>query len=378
MSTKPTVPLVDLGAQHSGLRSELVEAASHVIESTQFILGEYVESFEQEFAALHGKGLEGVAVNSGTSALHLALLALDIGEGDEVITTPYTFLATAEAIRYSGARPVFVDIDPDTHTLDSARVEAAITPRTKALLPVHIFGQPAEMNEFNEVAQRHGLAVIEDAAQAHLAVYDGRKAGAIGDIGCFSFYPSKNLGACGEGGLALTRRPEYATRLRMLRDWGQRAKNGHEIPGFNARMDGMQAAMLRVKLKRLPAWTELRREHARAYGNLIEPQPGVSLPREISGREHAYHIYALQLEERDAARRRLQEAGIGTGIHYPTPVHLLPWWREKGHREGDFPIAEALANNELSLPMYAELTREQIGSVASAVNALARQRQDSV
>lgn len=376
MSSKPFVPLIDLAAQHAHLRDELLAAVANVIDSTQFVLGEQVSAFEREFATLHGEGLEAVGVNSGTSALHLALLAVGVGEGDEVVTTPYTFLATAEAIRSAGAVPVFVDIDPASNTLDPARVEAAITQRTKAILPVHIFGQPADMTPLVEIARRSGLAVVEDAAQAHLAEYDGGKVGGIGDVGCFSFYPSKNLGACGEGGLALTRRPELATRLRMLRDWGQSAKSRHEILGFNSRMDGIQAAMLRVKLKRLPAWTELRRAHALAYGELIQERPGLELPRPVSGTKHSYHIYPLCLDQRDAARGFLESAGIGSGVHYPVPVHLLPSWRDHGYRRGDFPVAETLADKELSLPMYPELTRAQIEHVAAAVNELHFDRSD--
>lgn len=369
MSEPDFIPLIDLAQQHRSLRAEILEAVGEVIDSAQFVLGDKVAAFEQDFASAHAPDAEAVGVNSGTSALHLALLALGVGEGDEVITSPYTFLATAEAIRYAGARPVFVDIDERTHTLDPARLETAVTARTKAVIPVHIFGQTADMEPILEIARRRGLAVIEDAAQAHLAEYAGRKAGVMGDIGCFSFYPSKNLGACGEGGLALTRNPELAAKLRMLRDWGQREKGRHAEPGFNYRMDGMQGAILQIKLRRLPEWTQQRRRHAKLYGELLQDRPVLRLPSEAPGRRHVYHLYAVRSPRRDELRQHLAAAGVGSGVHYPTPVHLLPTWSHLGCRPGDFAQAEALANEQLSLPMYPELTAAQVERVAAAVNA---------
>ena len=359
------IPLVDLKAQYRSIRSEVDAAVGAVLEGGQFILGPEVKAFEREFAA-YCNTEHAIGVNSGTSALHLAMLAAGIGPGDEVITTAFTFVATVAGIEYAGARAVLVDVDPITLNLDPARVEAAITPRTKAVVPVHLYGRPAEMGSILQIARKHNLAVIEDAAQAHGAESGGRRAGSIGDIACFSFYPGKNLGAAGDGGALTTARSEYAERLRMLRDWGAQQKYLHVLKGFNFRLDELQAAILRVKLRRLEGWTELRRSHARTYTRLLSGA-GLELPAEAPGVRHVYHLYVVRTHGRDRLRSELHAAGIQSGIHYPIPVHLQPAYANLGYRRGDFPIAERAADEVLSLPLYPELTSDQIERVAGAV-----------
>lgn len=360
-----TVPFVDLKAQYRCIKAEVESAISNVLESTQFVLGKEVEAFEREFADYCGVA-HAVAVNSGTSALHLALLAAGIGPGDEVITVSMTFVATVAAVLYTGARPVLVDVDPVSYTLDPELIESAITSRTKAILPVHLYGQMADMDPILDIARRYNLIVVEDAAQAHGAEYKGRRAGSLGDLGCFSFYPGKNLGAYGEGGLVTTNNPEHARKIRMLRDWGAERKYEHVLKGYNYRMDGIQGAVLRVKLRYLEQWTEARRAHARRYNELLK-ETGVILPEEVSGRRHVYHIYGIQVEDRAAIQSALQAKGISTGIHYPTPVHLLPAYADLGYKAGELPVTEQIAKRELSLPMFAELSEEQIEYVAGAI-----------
>jgi dTDP-4-amino-4,6-dideoxygalactose transaminase len=359
------IPFLDLKAQYRSIKDEVDAAIRNVIENTQFILGPEVDAFEHEFAQYSGARF-GIGVNTGTSALHLSLLAAGIGEGDEVITVPFTFVATVAAIRYAGARPVFVDIDPRSFTMDVTRIEAAITPRTKAILPVHLYGQPADMNPILEIAARHKLLVIEDACQAHGAEYEGRRAGSIGDMGCFSFYPGKNLGAYGEGGMVVTNNPEYDRTIRMLRDWGQERKYLHRLPGFNYRLEGLQGAVLRVKLRHLEQWTENRRVAARRYAELLT-NSGVEIPVEMPYARHVYHVYAVRVADRERLQLRLTANGIQTGIHYPIPVHLQPAHADLGYKAGDFPQSEAVANEVLSLPMFPELTRTQQEQVASCV-----------
>jgi dTDP-4-amino-4,6-dideoxygalactose transaminase len=310
-----------------------------------------------------------VAVNTGTSALHLALLAAGIGPGDEVITVPFTFVATVAAICYTGARPVFVDVDPRSFTLDVTQLEAAITPKTKAILPVHIYGQPADMDPILAVARERNLIVIEDACQAHGAEYRGRRVGGIGDLACFSFYPGKNLGACGEGGIVTTSNARYAETIRMLRDWGQAKKYHHALRGYNYRMEGLQGAILRVKLRHLDAWTVLRRSRAAHYAAFLK-DADVVVPREMSYARHVYHVYAVRTSDRTTLQRTLQSYGVQTGIHYPIPVHLQEAYRDLGYAAGMFPQAERAANEVLSLPMYPELSNSQIEVVAAAVNSV--------
>jgi dTDP-4-amino-4,6-dideoxygalactose transaminase len=304
-------------------------------------------------------------MNSGTSALHLALLAANVGPGDEVITVPYTFVASVSSILYAGATPVFVDIDPVYYTMDPAQIEARITPRTKAIMPVHLYGLPADMDPILDIARRHGLVVIEDACQAHGAEYKGRRCGSMGDIAAFSFYPGKNLGAYGEGGAAVTNNPAYADTMRLLRSWGEKVRYEHRLKGYNYRMDGIQGAILGVKLKYLEAWTEARRRHAAAYAAAFDGS-GVVTPKERPGDRHVYHVYAVRVSDRDGWRQRLTDAGIQTGVHYPIPVHLQPAHADLGYRRGDFPVSEQVASEILSLPMFPEMTAEQITTVAGA------------
>ncbi len=363
------IPFLDLKAQYNDIRAEVNLAIQGVLDSCQFTLGSEVEAFEQEFAAYCGAS-HGVGVNSGTSALHLALLAAGVGPGDEVITVPFTFVATVAAIRYTGAMPVFVDIDPHTFTLDPAAIEAAITPRTKAILPVHLYGHPADMDPILAIARRHGLVVIEDAAQAHGAEYKGRRVGSLGDLGCFSFYPGKNLGACGEGGMVVTDHPHYTKTLRMLRDWGAERKYHHTLLGYNFRMEGLQGAVLRVKLRYLEDWTEARRAAAVHYNQLFQGS-GVQTPEAMPWARHVYHIYAVRSPDRARWQASLEAQGIQTGIHYPFPIHLLPAHADLGYAAGAFPHAERAALEVLSLPIYPELTAAQREAVVAAAVPLA-------
>lgn len=358
------IPFLDLKAQYNTIRAEVNLAIQGVLDSCQFTLGSEVEAFEQEFAAYCGAS-HGVGVNTGTSALHLALLAAGVGPGDEVITVPFTFVATVAAIRYTGATPVFVDIDPHSFTLDPAALEAAITPRTKAILPVHLYGHPADMDPILAIARRHGLVVIEDAAQAHGAEYKGRRVGSLGDLGCFSFYPGKNLGACGEGGMVVTDHPHYTKTLRMLRDWGAERKYHHTLLGYNFRMEGLQGAVLRVKLRYLEDWTEARRDAAVHYNQLFQGS-GVQTPEAMPWARHVYHIYAVRSPDRARWQASLEAQGIQTGIHYPFPIHLLPAHADLGYTAGAFPHAERAALEVLSLPIYPELTAAQREAVVAA------------
>jgi dTDP-4-amino-4,6-dideoxygalactose transaminase len=359
------VPFVDLQAQYRSIRDEIDFAVRRVLESGRFVQGEEVESFENEFAEYCGAG-HGIAVNSGTSALHVALLAAGLGAGDEVITVPFTYAATVAAITHTGAKPVLVDIDPATGTMDPSLIERALTGRTKAILPVHLHGRPADMDPILEIAGRRSLVVIEDAAQAHGARYEGRTAGGLGALGCFSFYPSKNLGGCGEGGMVVTSDADYAHSIRLLRDHGQEQKYHHIVKGFNYRMDEIKAAILRVKLRHLEEWTAARRSHAAAYDGLLAGC-GVATPSPTAAGRHVYHVYAIRSPRRDALRHALHEKDIETGLHYPTPVHLMPAFADLGGKAGDFPESEKAAAATLSLPMFAELEDGQIRYVAEAL-----------
>jgi len=359
------VPLTDLRAQYDSIRSEVREAVDRVLESGQFVLGAEVEAFEQEFAAYCGTE-HAVALNSCTSALHLALLACGVGADDEVITAPNSFIATCHAIAYTGARPVFVDTDPTTCNIDPTRIEEAITPRTKALLPVHLYGSPADLDPILQIAGKHGLTVIEDAAQAHGARYKGRRVGALGRIGCFSFYPSKNLGAYGEGGMLVTSDAVVAEKVRSLRLYGQSERHRHDEVGYNYKMDALQAAVLRVKLRHLEAWNDARREHADEYNSRLQDAE-VSTPLEPAFARNVYHLYVVRSRNRDAVTERMTLAGVEFGLHYPIPCHLQQAFRRLGYGEGCFPQAEALSRECISLPMFAELTEEQVSRVVEVV-----------
>lgn len=366
------IPLADLNAQFQTIKTEIREAIDHVLETSEFVLGSEVAAFEKEFADFSG-ARHGIAVNSGTSALHVALLAAGIGPGDEVITVPFTFVATVAAILYTGARPVFVDIDPRSYTIDVAQIERAITRRTKAILPVHLYGHPADLDPILEIARSHHLVLIEDAAQAHGAEYKGRRVGSIGDLGCFSFYPGKNLGAYGEGGMVVTNQSRYDRTIRMLRDWGQEQKYHHVLKGFNYRMEGLQGAILRVKLRHLETWTEARRTRAALYDSLLAGS-SVQTPQVMAHARHVYHIYAIRTPERAALQQALLQLGIQSGIHYPFPVHLLPAYADLDYHAGSFHHAETMAAEELSLPMYPELSIEAIQQVAAALIGSSRSR----
>jgi dTDP-4-amino-4,6-dideoxygalactose transaminase len=362
--TESRIPLLDLQAQYSGLKTEIDAAVAGVLASGNFILGPEVAAFEEEFAAFAGTS-HAVGVNSGTSALHLALLACGVGPGDEVITVPFTFVATIAAIEYTGARAVLIDVDPGTLTMDPAWLEAAISPRTKAIVPVHIYGQTADMTAILEIALRHGIPVIEDAAQAHGATHRGRSAGSMGLAGCFSFYPGKNLGAAGDGGAVTTNDAEMARKLRLLRDWGSATKYRHEIKGFNFRLDAIQAAILRVKLRALPDWTAARQAHARFYREAFR-RLGITTIAERDCDGHAYHIFAIRTSSRETVMHKLASEGIATGIHYPIPVHLQDAYPGLG-RPGSFPVSERACQEVLSLPIYPELTEGNLTRIVDLV-----------
>ena len=362
------IPFFDLTQQYQSIRHEVEPAVQRVLRSTQYVLGAEVSEFEREFAAFC-RSSDAVAVNSGTAALELALRAAGVGPGDEVITVPFSFVATVAAIENVGARPVLIDVDPASYTMDPGRVGAAITSRTKALLPVHLYGQMSDLDPLITLAEARGLVLIEDAAQAHGAEYRGRRAGSVGKLGCFSFYPAKNLGACGEGGAVTTSHPVLAERVRRLRDWGQSRKYVHELKGGNYRMDALQAAILRIKLRHLEAWTEARRKRAARYDALLEGSDVVT-PKATD--RHVYHLYVVQSEQRDALKAGLERQGIQTGIHYPTPVRLQPAYRNLGYDAGAFPVAEAAARRVLSLPMFPELPLDSVSLVCETIRSLQR------
>jgi len=361
------IPLVDLKAQYAPLKDEILERIATVLDGMYLFLGANVQAFEKEFAAFCGTR-HGIGVSDGTAAIQLILRAMDIGPGDEVITVSHTFIATGEAIALVGATPVFVDIDPLTCLMDVSQVEAKLTAHTKAILPVHLYGQTVEMDPLLATAKRHGLKVIEDACQAHGAEYGGRRAGSLGDAAAFSFYFSKNLGAYGEGGFVATDDDELAHRLRMLRDHGSERRYYHDLIGMNGRLDEIQAAVLRAKVPHLEAWNTLRRGHARRYNELLKGTP-VTTPHEAPGNLPIYHLYVIHAPERDALQAWLKQQGIGTGIHYPIPIHLQKAFSHFGYHPGDLPVSERVVGEILSLPMYAELADEQIIYVASAIKA---------
>lgn len=360
------VPFLDLKAQHATIQDKISTALQEVVDNTSFAGGPQVKRFEDNFARFC-QCSHAVGVGSGTDALWMSLLALGIGQGDEVITSPGTFIATAEAISFCGAQPVFVDIDEQTYNIDPTLLEAAITPRTKAIVPVHLFGQTADMDPINEIARSHSLAVVEDACQAHGAEYRGKLAGSLSDAGCFSFYPGKNLGAYGEAGAVVTNNRELAERLQMFRDHGQREKYHHSIVGWNARMDGFQGAVLDVKLPHLLSWTDARRSNAKLYNDLLADLPDIIVPFEADYGKHVYHIYAIRANNRDKLISDLKEQGITCGIHYPVPLHLQEAYQDLGYKQGDFPVAEKCAREFVSLPMFPELSQESIHYVAEKI-----------
>jgi dTDP-4-amino-4,6-dideoxygalactose transaminase len=362
------VPFVDLKAQYAGIKSEIDAAWQRVVSNASFILGKEVADFERAFAATVG-AKEAVGVSSGTAALFLALSAVGVGPGDEVITTAHTFIATAAAVSQLGARPVFADIDPRTYNLDPNRVEDAITERAKAILAVHLYGQPADLRPLRDIARRHGLWLIEDAAQAVAAEYEGERCGNIGDLACFSFYPSKNLGAYGDAGAVTGNDESLLARVRKLRDHGRTSKYEHDEIGFGQRIDALQAAILATKLSHLEEWTEARRAHAHLYSELLSSS-GVTIPFESPNVRHVYHLYVIRTPRRDAMWQQLKDKGIEVGVHYPIPVHRQQAYLKIGYGEISLPVTEQAASEVLSLPMYAELTSEQIEYVAQALRQM--------
>ena len=369
MSSAETIPLVDLKAQYASIRNDIDEAISRVVSNADFILGSEVDAFESEFAnycqAEHAVGLD-----SGMSALELGMRALGIGPGDEVITPAHSFIASSSAISFTGATPIWVDVDPVSYNMDTSQVEAAITERTKAIMPVHLYGQPADMEPILEIARRRRLLVVEDACQAHGARYRGRRVGAIGDIGAFSFYPGKNLGAYGDAGALVTNRAEVADRVRMMRNYGQRKKYEHAYLAWNRRLDTMQAAVLRVKLPHLDTWNAARRRHASMYDELLAGAK-LDLPRTAPDSDHVFHLYVVQADGRDDLLDRLAQDGIRAGIHYPIPIHRQEAYRVRGFGPGSFPVTESIAPRLLSLPMYPELEENQVHRIAEAVTQFA-------
>jgi dTDP-4-amino-4,6-dideoxygalactose transaminase len=366
-----TIPFVDLQAQHRALRAELDAAIAEVLQNCDFVLGRAVEGFEKEFAQFVGSPYA-VGVGSGFEALRLCLQATGVGHGDEVIVPANTFVATAQAVSGVGARPVVVDVEEATFNIDPARIESAISPRTKAIIPVHLYGQAAEMDPIVTIARRHKLVIIEDACQSHGAQYKGRTTGTFGLAGCFSFYPAKNLGACGDGGMIVTNDEALAARLRVLRNCGQKQKYIHVEKGGNSRLDTMQAAILRVKLKRLAGWNELRARHAQRYTEGLAGLAEVKTPRVAPHRTHVFHLYVVRVPRRAELQEFLAQRGIQTAIHYPTPIHCHTAYADLGYPPGSFPVAERLSEEILSLPMFAELTDAQIDTVCESVRAFLR------
>ncbi|MEA3225844.1 MAG: DegT/DnrJ/EryC1/StrS family aminotransferase [Planctomycetota bacterium] len=360
------VPFLDLKAQYKSIAEEIAAGLQEVLDNTAFAGGPFVAKFEEEFASFC-QCHSAVGLGSGTAALWMALQALGIGQGDEVITVPNTFIATAEAISFTGAKPVFVDVDERTYNMDPGLLEEAITPQTKAVIPVHLYGQMADMDPIMEIARSHGLFVIEDACQAHGAECKGRRAGSIGDAGCFSFYPGKNLGAYGEAGAVVTSKPELADKIRMLRDHGQAKKYHHTVIGWNARMDGFQGAVLSVKLKHLTDWNEARRRNAKLYDKFLADIEGITTPSEADYAKHIYHVYAIRTQNRDAMISTLAQKDIFCAIHYPVPVHLQDAYGFLGLGKGSFPVAERCSEQVLSVPMFAELSEEQIKKVVEEI-----------
>jgi dTDP-4-amino-4,6-dideoxygalactose transaminase len=363
------VPFVDLKAQYQTISSQVDEAIRRVVDETDFVLGRDVDLFEQEFADFC-EAEYAVGVDSGTSALELALRAYGIGEGDEVITVSHTFLATVAAISYTGARPVLVDIDRDSYNIDAAEIEAAITARTRAVVPVHLYGQAADLDPILEIARRRNLVVIEDACQAHGARYKGNRVGALGDAGCFSFYPGKNLGAYGDAGMVVTNSEDIARQIRLLRNYGQPQKYQHVMLGYNRRLDSLQAAVLRAKLPLLDQWNASRRSAALLYNELLGEAEGIRTPYAAEESSHAYHLYVIQHPRRDSLMSHLRERGVSTGLHYPVPSHLQPCYENLAMGPGSLPITEAVASRVISLPMFPEISSSQIEHVCNSIKSL--------
>ncbi len=360
------VPFLDLKIQYKQIENEVLPMITEAMSNGAFIGGEQVSGFETEFAEFC-ESRYCVGVNSGTDALRFALMAVGVGQGDEVITVPNTFIATTEAISQVGAKPVFVDINTDNCNIDVSKIEEKISEKTKAIIPIHLYGQPADMDPILEMAQKAGLEVIEDACQAHGARYKNRKAGSMGAVGCFSFYPGKNLGAFGEGGAIVTQDENIAKKISVIRDHGQQKKYFHDMEGYNGRLDAIQAGVLRIKLRRLDEWNQSRRKNAAYYTELLSGIPSVTLLKEAEFSSSVYHLYVVLVDDRDGLQKYLGEKGIATGLHYPLPLHLQKAYTHLDYKKGDFPVTEHIADRLLSLPMFPELTREQIEYVADSI-----------
>ncbi|MFA5059097.1 MAG: DegT/DnrJ/EryC1/StrS family aminotransferase [Candidatus Omnitrophota bacterium] len=366
------VPFLDFSEQYEEIKNEIDVGFKTVFKHGDFVLGKEEEEFEVEFSKFC-ESKYGVGVNSGTDALYLAVDSLDIGVGDEVIIPTFTFIATALCISYTGATPVFVDIEKDTYNLDPKKIEKAITKKTKAIIPVHIYGQAANMDEINQIAKKHNLKVIEDAAQAHGAAYNGKRIGSLGDIACFSFYPTKGLGAFGDGGMIVTANKDLYEKCLMLRDYGRVGRYNHKIKGYNSRLDTLQAVVLSAKLKRLDKWNKMRAQHAEYYGKLLKDVDGIVTPITKEGRTHVYQTFAIRIKEnRNQIHDELRKKGIGVLIHYPIPLHLQEAYQELKHKKGDFPVSEQVADEILSLPMFPHMKKEQIEAVASSIKELVK------
>jgi len=360
------ISLVDLKAQYNSIKTEIDNAIQGVLDSTSFIMGEELERFEEEFA-LFCNTKYAIGVANGSDALILALRACSITKGDEVITVPNTFIATTEAITHIGGKIAFIDINPKTYTIDVSKIEEKISNKTRAIIPVHLYGQPADLDPIIELAKKYNLKIIEDAAQAHGAEYKGKKVGSIGDVACFSFYPGKNLGAYGDAGMIMTNSEEITQKVKLLRNHGSIKKYEHKIEGYSSRLDNLQAAILRVKLKYLNKWNGMRRKNARKYNELLNNIDGIITPYEADYAKHVYHLYLIRTEDRNQLREKLKSNDIATGIHYPIPLHLQEAYKYLGYKKGDFPITEKASQEILSLPMFAELTDEQIGGIVEIV-----------
>jgi dTDP-4-amino-4,6-dideoxygalactose transaminase len=367
------VPFLDLRVQNRALKTEILPLWEEILDLAGFIGGKHVNALEEEFASACSVN-HCVAVNSGTDALRFIFLALGLEPGDEIITVPNTFIATTEAISQAGGKIAFVDVDPGTYNMDPAMIETAITPKTRGIVPVHLYGQPADMDSILTIADKHGLWVVEDACQAHLAEYKGRKAGSMGVAAAFSFYPGKNMGACGEGGAVTTNDADLAAKVCMLRDHGQSSKYYHEMEGYNGRCDALQAAVLRIKLKHLPAWNEARRKNAKRYFELLHETDGIILPRIQENSTPVFHLFVIQVDKRDMVQEALRKVGVQTGLHYPVPLHLQKAYEYMGLPLGSFPMAETCARKLLSLPMFPELTEEQIAWVSGNLKKIVTER----
>ncbi|MBI5416098.1 MAG: DegT/DnrJ/EryC1/StrS family aminotransferase [Candidatus Omnitrophica bacterium] len=367
------VPFIDFREQYHAIKDKVDAGLKKVFEDGSFILGPQEKAFEEEFAR-YCEAQYAVGVNSGTDALYLALLALDIGPGDEVIVPTFTFIATALCVSYTGARPVFVDIEDRTYNIDPARFKAAVTRKTKAVIPVHIYGQPANMDEINAIAQKHKIAVVEDACQAHGATYNGKKAGSLGEVSCFSFYPTKSLGAFGDGGMVVTSDKNIYEKMFMLRDYGRKGRYDHKIQGYNSRLDTVQAVVLSAKLPLLDEWNRMRNGVAASYCKLLENESGIKVPVIQKDRTHVFQTFAVRLSNRDKICEAMQKSGAGVLIHYPIPLHLQEAYAELGYKKGDFPVAEQLCREILSLPMFPHMKKDQVEYVCDTLRGLVEKK----